>query len=62
LLTLWFSNMESCFEDAAEFNFAEDDLKQVYSALRYLQKSTGVELIEVENLPTIPNEAAGRAY
>lgn len=62
LLTLWFSNTESCFEDAAEFNFAEDDLKQVYSALRYLQKSTGVELIEVENLPTIPNEAAGRAY
>lgn len=62
LLTMWFSNAESCFEDAAEFDFTEDDLNTVYNALRYIQKSTGVELVEVDNLPAIPHEAAGRAY
>lgn len=62
LLTLWFQNTESCFEDAAEFNFNEDDLAPAYEALRYVQKSGRVSLVEVENLPMIPREAAGRAY
>lgn len=62
LLTLWFQNTDSCFEDAAEFDFLETDLAPVYSALRYLQKSTNTALIEVDNLPAIPREAAGRAY
>jgi hypothetical protein len=62
LLTLWFSNTDNCFEDAAEFDFTEDEPGAVYGALRYLQKSTGVDLVEVDNLPRIPSEAAGRAY
>jgi hypothetical protein len=58
-LTLWFLGEEGIFEDVLEMDFSEDNPGPVYDALRYLQKSSGVHLEEVSEMPTLPGQAAG---